>query len=574
MSYEVKMPQLGLTMEEGTVGQWHKKEGDIVKKGDILLEIETDKITTEMESEFEGVLLQIVAKEGAEIPVQGLLAYIGQEGELPRQTPKIEEAVRSSLEIEKPSHSGAGTKKVAVIGGGPGGYVAAIRLAQLGGKVTLIEKNRLGGTCLNVGCIPTKVLLHDAELIHSLKEAEDLGIKIDKSGFDWSRVQKKKQQVSDQLVMGVGSLMKSHGIEVIEGTASFVSAKKLSILKNDGSRQEFEADNIIIASGSVPAIPPIEGVKGNPNCLDSTGALELPSVPKTLLVIGGGVIGIELATAYSGFGTKVTVIEALPKLLPLMDGELTSLLSMSMKNRGIDILTNAKVLSVENLPSGVKATIETEAGEKTFEAEKVLVAVGRRVATEELNLEAAGIAHDRGKILVDEFMKTTAEGVYAIGDCLGKVMLAHVASAQGETAAENIMGTPKRYDGRTNPSCVYTEPEFSGVGLTEEQAKEQNIEYEVGKFPLSSNGKALIMGGEGIVKVIVGKEYKEILGVHILGPRATDLIGEGALAIGMEAAVEDLIETIHAHPTLTEAVREAVLASENIALHLPKPKKK
>lgn len=574
MSYAVKMPQLGLTMEEGTVGKWHKKEGEIVKKGDILLEIETDKITTEMESEFEGVLLKIVAKEGAEIPVQGLLAYIGQEGEK-AEAPQAEEKITAEKEVSKQAPvPGSKGNHTAIIGGGPGGYVAAIRLAQLGEQVTLIEKERLGGTCLNVGCIPTKVLLHNAHLIESLKEAENLGIKVDQAGFDWKKVQKKKQEASDQLVMGVGSLMKSYGIRVIEGKASFVAPRKLSIVANDGSKQELTADHIIIASGSVPAVPPIEGVKGNPNCLDSTGALALDSVPGSLLVIGGGVIGVELASAYSGFGTKVTVVEALPKLLPLMDGELTSFLALSMRNKGIEILTDTKVLSVENLSSGIRATVETGSQKQVIEAEKVLVAVGRKAATEDLNLDAAGIRPDRGRIIVDDFMRTSAEGVYAIGDCLGKVMLAHVASAQGEIAAENIRGARKKFDGRTNPSCVYTEPEFSGVGLTQEQAEEQNLEYEIGKFPLTSNGKALIMGGEGIVKVIVGKEYKEILGVHILGPRATDLIGEAALAIGMEATVEDVIETIHAHPTLTEAFREAVLTSENMAIHLPKPKKK
>ena len=465
-------------------------------------------------------------------------------------------------------------QKVVVIGAGPGGYVAAIRLAQLGAEVILIEKDKLGGTCLNVGCIPTKVLLHCAEVVTNLEEAQELGVKVDSSSINWDKVQEKRKKISSQLVMGVGSLVKANKIKLIEGSASFVDKHTLNIVKKDKTEEKLTFDKLIIASGSVPAIPPIPGVKECPACIDSTAALELDKVPKSMLVIGGGVIGIEMATAYSAFGTKVTIVEALPKILPLMDTELSKMLKKSMQEKNIEILTGTKVLSVETTAFGAKVNVETEQGNKSFEAEKVLVAVGRRTYTESLDLAAAGIANDRGRITVNDKMQTNVEGIYAIGDCLGKVMLAHVASAQGEVAAENIMGANKKFNGATSPSCVYTDPEFAGVGLTEEQAKEQNKDYEVGRFPLAANGKALIAnGGQGVVKVIKGKEYNEILGVHILGPRATDLIAEAALMIGMEATAEDVIETIHAHPTLTEAVREAVLASEGIAIHIPNKKK-
>ena len=465
-------------------------------------------------------------------------------------------------------------QKVVVIGAGPGGYVSAIRLAQLGAEVILIEKDKLGGTCLNVGCIPTKVLLHCAEVVTNLGEAQELGVKVDSSSINWDKVQEKRKKISSQLVMGVGSLVKANKIKLIEGSASFVDKHTLNIVKKDKTEEKLTFDKLIIASGSVPAIPPIPGVKECPACIDSTAALELDKVPKSMLVIGGGVIGIEMATAYSAFGTKVTIVEALPKILPLMDTELSKMLKKSMQEKNIEILTGTKVLSVETTALGAKVNVETEQGNKSFEAEKVLVAVGRRTYTESLDLAAAGIANDRGRITVNDKMQTNVEGIYAIGDCLGKVMLAHVASAQGEVAAENIMGANKQFNGATSPSCVYTDPEFAGVGLTEEQAKEQNKDYEVGRFPLAANGKALIAnGGQGVVKVIKGKEYNEILGVHILGPRATDLIAEAALMIGMEATAEDVIETIHAHPTLTEAVREAVLASEGIAIHIPNKKK-
>ena len=572
MAFEIKMPQLGLTMEEGTVAKWLKQEGDSVKKGDVLLEITTDKLTSEIESEADGVLLKIVAEEGEDVHVKGLLGYIGEAGEQIAQAsaPAAAPAPTSAPVPAPAAAKKAGDTSVVVVGGGPGGYVAAIRAAQLGGKVTLIEKNKLGGTCLNVGCIPTKVLLHAAEALTEAKHMDNLGIQVSVNGIDWKAVQSRKEAVTNQLVSGVTGLMKANKIRVIEGTASFASKTALEVVKKDGTKENVPFDKVILATGSVPAVPPIPGVKENAACVDSTGALAFDHVPETLLVIGGGVIGMELATAYSRFGAKVTVVEAMPKLLPMMDGELTAMLRKKMEASGVTILTEAKVQSVEAAPVGAKVQVEVGGKVESFEAEKVLVAVGRRTDTEALGLDKVGIAHDRGRITVNDKMETNVPNIYAIGDCLGKVMLAHVASAQGEVAAENALGETAVYDGKTNPSCVYTDPEFAGVGLTEEKAKEEGIPYQVGKFPLMANGKALIMnGGEGMIKFIIGKEYGEVLGVHILGPRATDLIGECALAIGMEATVDEIYATIHAHPTVTEAVREAALAATKRAIHIP-----
>jgi len=572
MAFEIKMPQLGLTMEEGTVAKWLKQEGDSVKKGDVLLEITTDKLTSEIESEADGVLLKIVAEEGEDVPVKGLLGYIGEAGEQIAQASAPAAApAPTSAPVPAPAEAKkTGDTSVVVVGGGPGGYVAAIRAAQLGGKVTLIEKNKLGGTCLNVGCIPTKVLLHAAEALTEAKHMDNLGIQVSVNGIDWKAVQSRKEAVTNQLVSGVTGLMKANKIRVIEGTASFASKTALEVVKKDGTKENVPFDKVILATGSVPAVPPIPGVKENAACVDSTGALAFDHVPETLLVIGGGVIGMELATAYSRFGAKVTVVEAMPKLLPMMDGELTAMLRKKMEASGVTILTEAKVQSVEAAPVGAKVQVEVGGKVESFEAEKVLVAVGRRTDTEALGLDKVGIAHDRGRITVNDKMETNVPNIYAIGDCLGKVMLAHVASAQGEVAAENALGETAVYDGKTNPSCVYTDPEFAGVGLTEEKAKEEGIPYQVGKFPLMANGKALIMnGGEGMIKFIIGKEYGEVLGVHILGPRATDLIGECALAIGMEATVDEIYATIHAHPTVTEAVREAALAATKRAIHIP-----
>ncbi len=399
---------------------------------------------------------------------------------------------------------------------------------------------------------------------------DNLGIQVSVNGIDWKGVQSRKEAVTNQLVSGVTGLMKANKIRVIEGTASFASKTALEVVKKDGTKENVPFDKVILATGSVPAVPPIPGVKENAACVDSTGALAFDHVPETLLVIGGGVIGMELATAYSRFGAKVTVVEAMPKLLPMMDGELTAMLRKKMEASGVTILTEAKVQSVEAAPVGAKVQVEVGGKVESFEAEKVLVAVGRRTDTEALGLDKVGIAHDRGRITVNDKMETNVPNIYAIGDCLGKVMLAHVASAQSEVAAENALGETVVYDGKTNPSCVYTDPEFAGVGLTEEKAKEEGIPYQVGKFPLMANGKALIMnGGEGMIKFIIGKEYGEVLGVHILGPRATDLIGECALAIGMEATVDEIYATIHAHPTVTEAVREAALAATKRAIHIP-----
>ena len=321
---------------------------------------------------------------------------------------------------------------IVVIGGGPGGYVAAIRAAQLGAQVTLIEKDKMGGTCLNVGCIPTKVLLHAAELMSADAEAADFGIQLNKEGFDWEKLQGKKEKITGQLVKGVTGLMKSNGIEVLKGKASFCSPEILKVVFEDGSEKKFTPDKIIIATGSVPAVPPIKGLKESKGWIDSTKALSLEKVPKSMIVIGGGVIGIEMATIYSQLGCEITVIEAMPKILPLMDEELGTLLARRMGRKKIKIMTSTSVLSVEDKDDEVEVTISDGKEEKTLLAEKVLVAVGRKSYTDTLNLDESGIEYDGSRILVNDRMETNVPGIYAIGDCTGSTMLAHVASAQGE----------------------------------------------------------------------------------------------------------------------------------------------
>lgn len=572
MAYELKMPQLGLTMEEGTLSKWLKHEGDTVKAGEVVAEITTDKLTNELTSEQDGVMLKLVAQEGDDIPVKGTLAWIGQAGEaVPGAVPAAVAAAVPQAPAAPAAAPAGGKKSVIVIGGGPGGYVAAIRAAQLGAEVTVVEKQYLGGTCLNVGCIPTKCLLHSAELVEQIKtQGKEIGVEVEGVKVNFPQVIAHKNAISKQLTSGVAGLLKLNKVKKVDGTAKFTGEKQLEVTKADGSKETMTADAIIVATGSVNAQPPIPGLKENPNCIDSTGALSLEKLPQTMVVIGGGVIGLELACAYAAFGTKITVVEAMDHMLPMLDGDLTKIGVAHMKKMGMDFHLECPVQSVESSSVGAKVVCKDKSGKTvTFEAEKVLVAIGRKANTAGLDLAAGKIDNDKGRILVNDKMETNVPGVYAIGDCVfGHAQLAHTASAMGEVASENICGLEAHYCEKTNPTCVYMEPEAASVGLTEEQCKAQGIAYKVGKFPMSANGKALILnGGEGLVKIIAGAEYGEILGMHIIGPRATDLIAEGALAIEGEMTLDEIIDTIHSHPTVTETMREAALNAEKRAIH-------
>ncbi len=461
--------------------------------------------------------------------------------------------------------------RVIVIGGGPGGYVSAIRLAQLGAEVTLIEKENIGGTCLNVGCIPTKVLLHTSEIIYMLKnEAEELGIEVDNYKLNWNKLQNRKTEIVNQLVGGVKTILDSYGIQVINGTAKFLNETEVEVNKNDGSKSILSFDKCIIATGSQPATAPIPGI-GSSSVITSTEALSLEEVPKSLAVIGGGVIGCEFASVYSTLGTKVTIIEMLPKIIPNMDEDIVNVLKGKLEESGIEIHTNSRVMSIEERGNTTIVKAEGANGGFIVEAEKVLLSIGRKPATAALGLENTKIETDRGFVKVDKNMQTKSSSIYAVGDCKGGALLAHTASAEGIYVAEHIMNKKSEIDFKTTPFCVYTKPEIAGVGMTEKQAIEKGYNVGTGLFPLYGNGKSIIMGESyGIVKFVTDKDTDQILGLHIAGPRATELIVEGALAIRLEATVEEIVTTIHAHPTVGESLHEAAHAVHGNAIHLPK----
>lgn len=561
------MPKLGLTMTEGVIAEWKKNVGDSIEKGEIIYSVETDKLTNDVEADCSGVLLKILVEAGQTVPCKAVVGYVGAAGEAVPDGPAAAEkpAAQAAEAAPAPAAVAAAEKNsVLVIGGGPGGYVAAIRCAQLGAKVTLIERDNLGGTCLNRGCMPTKAMLHTSEIYHESLNNEDIGISCENVKVDWEKVQAFRASIVDRLTSGVKGLVRKNKIKLVSGTAVFTGAKTVSV---DGT--EYSAEKVIIASGSYPIIPGIPGLKESKAMIDSTGCLELDHIPESLLIIGGGVIGLELGSVYMRYGTKVTLVEMMPGLLPLMDGELSGMLKTKLEGQGMRIMTSSTVASVKDTEAGAAVTVKTADGEEVIDAEKILVAVGRAPDTCYLQLDKAGLAVEKGFIQANDKMETNVPGVYAVGDCTGKLMLAHAAMAMGETAAENAMGGCKTFDPDKSPSCAYVGPEFAGVGFTEEKAKELGIAYKVGKFPTMGNGRSMVARHtDGMIKILAGEKYGEILGVHILAPSATELIEEAALAIRLEATVEEFTDTIHCHPTVAEAVRECALAVDKKAIHI------
>ncbi len=458
---------------------------------------------------------------------------------------------------------------IIIVGSGPGGYVTAIRASQLGFKTAVVEKESLGGVCLNWGCIPTKALLKSAQVYDYLKHVDQYGLKAESIDKDFNAVVSRSRNIANGMSKGVKFLMKKNKIDIIDGFGKVKTGKKVAVTSEDGKVKEYSADHIIIATGArsreLPNLP-----QDDEKVIGYRKAMTLASQPSSMIVVGSGAIGVEFAHFYNAMGTKVTIVEYLPNLVPLEDKDVSKQFERSFKKAGIKVMTNASVESVDTTGKGVKATVKTKKGEEILEADIVLSAVGIKTNIENIGLEDVGIITDRDKILVNDWYQTNIPGYYAIGDVVPGPALAHVASAEGITCVEKIAGLhSEKIDYGNIPGCTYASPEIASVGLTEDQAKDQGYEIKVGKFPFSASGKATAAGTpDGFVKVIFDAKYGEWLGCHMIGAGVTDMIAEAVLGRKLETTGHEVLKTIHPHPTMSEAVMEAVADAYDEVIHL------
>ncbi|ARW09544.1 dihydrolipoyl dehydrogenase [Acetobacter ascendens] len=573
MPIEIKVPTLGESVTTATVGKWLKQPGEAVKVDEPVVELETDKVSVEVPAPASGRLENHAVKEGDEVEVGAVLATLeaGAAGSAPAAKAT---APAAKAEDAKPAAAPAAQAPaetdydVVVIGAGPGGYVCAIRAAQLGFKVACVEQRAtLGGTCLNVGCIPSKALLQSSENYHAAgHDFAAHGVVIDSVKLDLARMQARKADIVGANVKGVEYLFKKNGITWLKGHGKVEGTGRLSV---DG--KPVTAKHIVIASGSNSANLP--GIEIDEKVIvTSTGALELSEVPKRLVVIGGGVIGLELGSVWGRLGADVTVVEFLDRLVPGTDNEVASQFQKLLVKQGFKMKLGHKVTKAEKTKKGVVLTVEPSAGgtAETLEADVVLVAVGRTAASKNMGLEEAGIALDkRGRVEVDAHYTTSVPGIYAIGDVIAGPMLAHKAEEEGVALAELLAGQAGHVNYDAIPGVIYTWPEVASVGFTEEQLKDKGVAYKIGKFPFMANGRARALGmTDGFVKVLADKQTDRVLGVHIIGPCAGELIAEATMAIEFGASAEDIGRVCHAHPTLSEAVKEAALGADNRAINI------
>ena len=559
MATKVIMPKQGLQMTEGTITQWLVPEGGKCVEGEPLFEMETDKLTITMDAPATGTLLKIVHGADETVEITKLIGVIGEPGEdisaILAEDGGAAPAAPAAQEAAPAAPAAAPTEGTydydcAVIGGGPGGYEAAVLAGKLGLKTVLVEKRDLGGTCLNRGCIPTKALLHSAEVYNEAKNAASLGVNIEGVSFDYAKMAANKENVTKKLRNGIGGLLKACKVTVIKGEAKLTGKHSFVV---DG--KETTVKNIILATGSEPARIPIPGID-KPGVVNSDGVLASDKCPESVVIIGGGVIGIEFATLFNTLGKKVTVVEMLPKIMGPTDDEVSKLMMTVLKKRGVEFHLNAKVVSIED---GMKVVYEEDG--KTCEApgEQVVVAIGRRPVTKDLGFEAAGVKMtERGFVEIDDHCRTNVENIYAIGDITGKIQLAHVASAQGHCAVANCAGEDKTLNYNIVPSCIYTTPEIAQVGMTEKECKDKGLNIKVGNFNIAGNGRSMIMGeNQGFAKVVTDARTGEIYGAAIMAPRATDMISEVSAVMKSEGTIEELADTIHPHPTVSEIIMEA-----------------
>ena len=567
MAAEIIMPKAGMAMDEGTIVRWNKEIGDPIEQGEAVLEILTDKVNMDVEAEASGVLLVQLAKEGDVLPVFTVIGYIGAQGEVAPEASTATGSAAPEAQAEKVETSkeaiASDAYDVVVLGGGPAGYVAAIKAAQLGGKVALVEKIRVGGTCLNRGCIPTKTYVKNAEILEHAKHAASRGILFNDASFelDMEKIVGYKDQVVNTLTSGVAGLLTSYGVKQYNELGHITADKKVRL----ASGEELETKKIIWAGGSKVAQIPIPGID-HERVLTSDTILDLKEVPESLVVIGGGVIGCEMAEIFNAYGTKVTIVELADELLPMMELEISQALRMQFTKKGITILTGRKVEKFDGQVDNVTVTID---GGDTIVGERALVSIGR--VPDLSGLGDLELEINRGRVVVDDKMETSVKGIYAPGDINGRHMLAHAAFKMGEVAAANAMGHAELVDLSIVPSAVYLLPEIGSVGLTEAEAKKKYGEVLVGKFPFAGNGRALASGETvGMIKVIVEPKYFELVGSHIYGPAAAEMINEAAALMAAEVPADIIADTIHGHPTYSEAFMEACADALKRCIHLPK----
>ncbi|HHF7009062.1 TPA: dihydrolipoyl dehydrogenase [Streptococcus mutans] len=581
MAVEIIMPKLGVDMQEGEIIEWKKQEGDEVKEGDILLEIMSDKTNMEIEAEDSGVLLKIVKGNGQVVPVTEVIGYIGAAGEAieTNAAPAASADDLKAAGLEVPDTLGKSAAPAAqktpladdeydmiVVGGGPAGYYAAIRGAQLGGKVAIVEKSEFGGTCLNKGCIPTKTYLKNAEILDGIKIAAGRGINFASTNYtvDMDKTVAFKDTVVKTLTSGVQGLLKANKVTIFNGLGQVNPDKTVTV----GS-ETIKGHNIILATGSKVSRINIPGID-SPLVLTSDDILDLREIPKSLAVMGGGVVGIELGLVYASYGTEVTVIEMADRIIPAMDKEVSLELQKILSKKGMNIKTSVGVAEI--VEANNQLTLKLNDGSEVV-AEKALLSIGRvpqLSGLENLNLEL-----ERGRIKVDDYQETSISGIYAPGDVNGRKMLAHAAYRMGEVAAENaIWGNVRKANLKYTPAAVYTHPEVAMCGITEEQARQEYGNVLVGKSSFSGNGRAIASNeAQGFVKVVADAKYHEILGVHIIGPAAAEMINEASTIMENELTVDELLRSIHGHPTFSEVMYEAFADVLGEAIHNP-PKRR